>query len=216
VTPQRAYEARATADARSADSATEVGGGVWLRTPSLPDIWDLNVAMLGPGATDADVEAACGLELRRVTLFRDHGGPFPPGFSVDRCLLMVHDGGPVEMPDGVAEVDFRALGPARRRAHGADHLDQIEAMHERQAAAGARTFAHGETAWSVLANGCVDDVFVVEEARGRGLGRAVTAAAVAQGGWFLWCLEDDPRPQALYRSLGFGVAGRVVQLTRGG
>lgn len=89
-------------------------------------------------------------------------------------------------------------------------------MYERQDAAGARTFAIGEIASAVVANGCIDDVFVIETERRRGLGRTMTTAALAAGGWFLWCLEDDPAPQALYRSLGMTVAGRVVQFTSPG
>ena len=68
-------------------------------------------------------------------------------------------------------------------------------------------------AWAQLANGAIDDVWVWPDARGRGLGRAVTAAAVAAGGWFLGTAVR-PRPQGLYRSLGFEERGRLVQLTR--
>jgi GNAT superfamily N-acetyltransferase len=87
-------------------------------------------------------------------------------------------------------------------------------MYDAYAAAGARTLAMGTVAWAVVANGCIDDVYVVEPERGRGLGRLITAAALAHGGWFLWTAEDDPRPQTLYRSLGMETIGRVVQLTR--
>ena len=62
--------------------------------------------------------------------------------------------------------------------------------------------------------GAIDDVWVLEDRRGRGLGRALTTAALAAGGWFLLCDVDDPRPQGLYRAMGFTDAGRVVNLTR--
>lgn len=209
-TVERAFAARVAADARSADSAEDIGGGVLLRTPSLPDIWDLNVAMLGPGASDADVAAACELEVRRVTIFRDYSGSVPPSFDVERSLLMVREGPPPPVPPEVVEVD----GPLMHEED--EHAAQMAEMHRRQAAAGARTFAIGKVASAVVADGCVDDVFVVESERGRGLGRTITTAAVAHGGWFLWTEAADPRPQGLYRSLGFAEAGRVVQLTRRG
>ncbi len=69
-------------------------------------------------------------------------------------------------------------------------------------------------AWAQVAAGCIDDVYVVPPLRGHGLGRAITRAAMAAGGWFLFTEVADPRPQALYRSLGFEEAGRLVQLTR--
>jgi GNAT superfamily N-acetyltransferase len=213
VNAERCFAARAAADTRSADSSEEIGGGIRLSTPTLPDIWDLNVALLGPDATDDEVAAALALDVRRVTLFRSFSGPVPEGSTVERSLLMVADDPPPAMPEGVEEVDFRALSQARAALED-EYADQIAAMHARQAAAGARTFAVGEVAWAVLADGCIDDVFVVEARRGEGLGRAVTQAALAHGGWFLWCAQDDPRPQALYRSLGMVEAGRVVQFTR--
>jgi ribosomal protein S18 acetylase RimI-like enzyme len=64
-------------------------------------------------------------------------------------------------------------------------------------------------AWAQVVNGAIDDVWVFEPLRGQGLGRAVTTAAIACGGWFLWTDAADPRPQALYRSLGFAEAGRA-------
>ena len=69
-------------------------------------------------------------------------------------------------------------------------------------------------AWAQVAEGCIDDVHVVPPLRGQGLGRAITLAAVAAGGWFHFTDVEDPRPQTLYRSLGFVDAGRAVQLTR--
>jgi len=69
-------------------------------------------------------------------------------------------------------------------------------------------------AWAQVANGAIDDVYVEPAARGQGLGRAVTIAAVACGGWFLWTDAADPRPQGLYRSLAFAAHGRLLQLTR--
>ena len=67
---EAAFAARVEADARSADARTGISGGVWLSTPSLPDIWDLNVALLGPATTDADVAGGRRLDVRRITLFR--------------------------------------------------------------------------------------------------------------------------------------------------
>ena len=208
---EAAYAARLEADARAADTRTEIAGGTRLSTPALPDIWDLNVAMLAPWATDADVAAAAELDVRRITLFRDYDGPVPAGFAtVERCLLMTYEGEPPPPPAETAEIAY----PQHEGEEA--YADQIAELHRRQAAAGARTYGIDGVAWAVVANGCIDDVWVVEDRRGEGLGRVVTTAALAAGGWFLWCLEDDPRPQTLYRSLGLREAGRVVQLTRSG
>ena len=211
----RAYAARLEADAAAADATEPIAGGTLLRTPELPDIWDLNAALLGPGSTGADVLAALGTDgVPRVTVFADCRME-ADGWRREDDLLMVRGEDAVAAPDGVREVEPAVLAPVRiADAFG----PQIAAMHDRYAAAGVRTFAWLEDgvplAWSALANGCVDDVETVPTARRRGLGRAVTAAALAAGGWFLWCSREDPVPQHLYRSLGMEVAGTVVQFTR--
>jgi GNAT superfamily N-acetyltransferase len=153
---------------------------------------------------------AAALDIRRITLFRAYDGPIPLGFrTVERSLLMAFEGEPPAMPPEVGEL------PHPQHQGEEAYADQLEELHRRQAAAGARTFGIERTAWAVVANGCIDDVWVEEPRRGEGLGRIVMTAALAAGGWFLWCLEDDPRPQTLYRSLGLRETGRVVQLTRG-
>jgi GNAT superfamily N-acetyltransferase len=215
VTAAAAFAARVAADVAAGGSASPIPGGTCVRTPALPDIWDLNVALLGPEATDGDVAGALALAVRRVTMFRAYDGPVPDGWQVARSLLMVAGDNPPAAPPEVAEVDHRTLQSVRDTFEP-EHADQVRAMYDAFAAAGARTFAIGRSAWAVVANGCIDDVYVVEPERGRGLGRLVTTAALAHGGWFLWTEAADPRPQALYRSLGMHVIGDVVQLTRPG
>jgi ribosomal protein S18 acetylase RimI-like enzyme len=137
---------------------------------------------------------------------------------------MTYDGDPPPWPEEVDEVDVADLRPDRLEMWRADADSEAVAQElaDMQVAFGSYPGARALgvrrngafVAWAQVAEGCIDDVHVVPARRGRGLGRTVTRAALAAGGWFLFTDVGDPRPQTLYRSLGFTDAGRVVQLTR--
>jgi ribosomal protein S18 acetylase RimI-like enzyme len=196
-----AFAARVTGDAAVAGTALEIPGGVLLRSELA--LRDLNAALLGPTSTDADLAAALARhEIPRVTVFRDIA--VPAGWEAVRLVLMGWPGAVPGVPGGPEAVTLATVRP--------------EPLSDAFDAAGAQVFAlsaDGEwIAWAMVIEGCIDDVWVQEPFRGRGHGRAVTQAALAAGGWFLWCLEDDPVPCGLYGSMGFCELGIVVQLSR--
>ena len=231
-----AFAARLEVDAATAGRSVRVPGGTLLRSPRFPSSWDLNQVVLDPGAGPEEVAAAIGVverELagaahRRISIFAP-GAPVvaPDGWELEEQLIMLWPSSrpAPAWPAEVTEVGVEAL----RRPHAemwrcegivdaADELADMQLAFGRYP--GARPVAALDPgdgrvlAWAQLANGSIDDVWVWPDERGRGLGRAVTAAAVAAGGWFLGTDVTDPRPQGLYRSLGFEERGRLVQLTR--
>jgi ribosomal protein S18 acetylase RimI-like enzyme len=220
--------ARLAVDRAVAASGAPHAGGTLLRTPGWPSSWDLNRLVLAPGSGDAEVAAALGgLETttRRITLPLPPGAvAVPDGWDAEELLVMLWPREPLEWPEGVVEVTGRDLHPARSAlwsawVDDAASAEQLAAMQLRFAEQpGGRCVAvrDGErfVAWAQVVEGWIDDVWVDEDRRGQGLGRAVTTAAVAAGGWILSTDVADPRPQGLYRSLGFAEAGRIVQLTR--
>ena len=197
----RVFAARVAGDVAVAGASEPVPGGVRLHCAALPQVGDLNAVLLGPGSTDGDLAAAVAGDARRVSVFRDVA--VPDGWRGLRLVVMTAPSPPPDMPAGIED------------ARGARTDDPI---WDAFVAAGARTLgirSDGEWAgWAMVIEGCIDDVYVDERRRGRGLGRMLTQAAQAAGGWFLWCLEDDPVPQHLYRSLGFTQVGTAVQLSR--
>jgi GNAT superfamily N-acetyltransferase len=231
-----AFAARLEVDAATAGRSVRVPGGTLLRSPRFPNSWDLNQVVLDPGAGPAEVAAAmelverelAGAAHRRISIF-DPAAPVvaPDGWELEEQLIMLW---PAERPapawpPGVSEVGVEVLRqPHLEMWRSEGIVDAAEELADMQLAFGGFTGARSVAArasgdgrvlaWAQVANGAIDDVWVWPDARGRGLGRAVTAAAVAAGGWFLGCDLADPRPQGLYRSLGFEERGRLVQLTR--
>lgn len=160
------------------------------------------------------------------------------GLSVPRALegplaaLLVDVGGRWEW------MWTRTAPPPSSAATGALVVDLGEAdrgaVEDLLAAHNARTdgepFARAGQRWvgvrdwaGLVATGCCEvepsgspilaGITVVPEARGRGLGRAVTAeltrGAVAEHGWCtLGMYSDNPVARDLYRSLGYAVAAR--------
>lgn len=227
------YALRLAVDRHVAERSSEVPGGVLLRSTRFPSSWDLNQVVLAPGAGAAEVVA--GLELaeaaldgaahRRVTVPAPaEPVEAPDGWLFEELLLMTYEGDPPGWPADVLEVDARELHRARLEMWRtiADSDEVAVELAEMQLAfasyPGGRALGVRRdgafVAWAQVAEGCIDDVYVIPSLRGAGLGRAVTRAAVAAGGWYLFTDVADPRPQELYRSLGFREAGRLVQLTR--
>lgn len=230
------FALRLAVDRHVAERSSDVAGGVLLRSARFSHSWDLNQVVLAPGAGADDVAAGIalaeatldGAAHRRVTVPAPApAAPVdaPPGWEADELLLMTFGGGEVpSWPEDVLEVDAADLHTARldmwRSTTDADAVAQELADMQLAFASypGARALGVRRegafVAWAQVAEGCIDDVYVTPPLRGQGLGRAITRAAVAAGGWFLFTDVGDPRPQALYRSLGFEEAGRLVQLTR--
>ncbi|WP_234399409.1 nucleotidyltransferase family protein [Psychromicrobium lacuslunae] len=55
-------------------------------------------------------------------------------------------------------------------------------------------------------------IYVLEEAHGTGLGKALLDAAIGQQAAYLWVLQDNPRAQAFYRKNGFQPDGAAATL----
>jgi ribosomal protein S18 acetylase RimI-like enzyme len=230
-----AFAARLDVDARTAGRAVRVPGGTLLRSPRFPNSWDLNQVVLDPGAGPAEVAAAIetvereleGAAHRRISIFAP-GAPVqaPDGWELEEQLIMLFpETAPTPAwPPEVTTVGVEALREPHVEMWRLEGMaDVAEELADMQLAFGhfpgsrplaARDGGGRVLAWAQLANGSIDDVWVWPDERGRGLGRALTAAAVAAGGWFLGTDVTDPRPQGLYRSLGFEERGRLVQLTR--
>ena len=233
-TLERALSAHLAYDEVIAGSASDVeGGGRLLRSERFPASWDLNQVVLPPGAGNADVARAVtvaereldGADYRRVTVFgASEEITAPDGYAKEVLLVMVLPDGPLpEWPEGVREVDPAVLRPLRLELWStwvdASRAPQLaEMQHAFASGPGARCLAAYEgseiVGWCQVHAGGIDDVWVFEPHRGRGLGKRVTLAAMAAGGWYLNCDVKDPRPQGLYRKLGFRDAGVIVQLTR--
>lgn len=211
------YEARVTGDRMVAASSEDVPGGVRLRLPELPAVRDYNGVLLSPGAP-LDVPG----DVLRVNAF-DLTGPVPDGWTAVEMLVLEFRGQAAAMPDGVGFVDSAVVRPARARvwrSYGLPdaEVDQMLAMQDREAAAGtllALVRDGDPVAWAQVVGGYIDDVYVVEAERGRGLGRSMTVAAIACGGRFLFVEPGNASALRLYRSLGFEDAGTLTQLTRG-
>ena len=211
------YEARVAGDRSVATSCEPVPGGVRLRTPELPASRDYNGVLLAPGAP-LDVDD----DVRRVNAF-DFTGPVPDGWTALEMLVMAFDDAPPAMPDGVAVVEIAVLREARAevwRSYGLEAGDVEQMLHMQALEAAAGTLlAHvrdgSAIAWAQVVGGYIDDVFVAEAERGRGLGRLLTVAAMASGGRFLFVEPDNESAMRLYRGLGFVQAATLTQLTRG-
>ena len=212
-------------DLAAAGASERVDGGWILTTPEYSASWELNKVLLEPGADAAAVAAAVrladlhfdGWGHRRVSVpLPAEPVAAPAGWESEELLLMVWPGAPPRRPAAVRDITADELFAARLADGAPEELCRIQAPFDRSP--GARPLAlfedDGIAAWCVVHGGAIDDVWVPESRRGRGLGRLITTAAVAAGGWFLLCDVDDPRPQGLYRSMGFEDAGRMVNLTR--
>ena len=100
----RAFAARVEVDAAAATSVEEIPGGVRLSTPELPTIWDLNTALLAPGADAVLIERTLydlPEDTRRITAF-DPADPIgPEDLSATICqALGINPKEEFHTPDG--------------------------------------------------------------------------------------------------------------------
>jgi GNAT superfamily N-acetyltransferase len=130
----------------------------------------------------------------------------------------------------VQELPFDAVHDLRTLWHHEEFPGSSPAAFHRQAREvalhrGARVFAALEDGATVAfaqlehheQDAEITEVYVRRDRRGRGLGTAVTRAAVAAAGEarHLWIVADDEgRAKRLYRRLGFAPAARTMQFLR--
>jgi len=217
--------------------------GTVVRAGRYPDYWDFNLIRVedDPGMSVADlVEFADGpmdgLRHRRYDFeCIDVAEPLrtefeAAGWRTLRLLWMRYDGDAQgESEVAVREVPYDDVIELRRAWHREDFPDQDPgAYHEnaREVAQvlGARVFAV-ESDGAPVAFAQLDgdesaaeitQVYVHPDHRGRGLGTALTTAAVTAAGEIgqLWiCADDEDRPKELYARLGFVPALTTMEFT---
>lgn len=229
----------------AADRTFELRYGTAIVTDSTPDVYDANYlsvesAVAGAGELAADAEAALETSHHRRVIVEDGAPGLADDFAqlgFDRVthLVLVHTAPPDRRVDtsAVREVELDELLPLRIEATlrepwgDADIAAQLNDAKRLVAEAVAiRFFAavvDGEIAgWCELRRhggvAQIEDVEVLEQYRGRGLGRAIVQHALdtaleAGDLVYLEALADD-WPRELYAKLGFTVAGRRDVYTR--
>ncbi len=220
--------------------------GTVVRATRFPSYFDFNVVRVeeDPGmGVDALVafadEALAGLPHRRIDFERtDVAEPLRAGFKArgwesERLVWMRHEAaGPAGPPGEIAleEVPYEAVHGLRVAWLAEDFPDlqpgsYFAEAHEVSRFLGARVFAVLEAgdpvAYAQLdyigRSAEVAQVYVRADRRGRGLGTAVTRAAMDAVGDAdeLWIVGDDEgRPKNLYARLGFRPAWTAVELLR--
>ena len=215
-----------------------------VRATRYPDYFDFNVVRVEDDpamSVDALVafadEALSGLAHRRIDFdLVDAAEPLRAQFEVAgwralRLLWMRHEIAP---PRGsqvrVEQVPYEAVNDLRVAWHREDFPDQIAGPFLAQ----ARELAlrHGVEVLAVIERGMpvafaqlergggaaeIAGVYVRPEYRGRGLGTAMTRAAIEAAGDVrdLWISADDEdRPKQLYARLGFRPAWTAMEFLR--
>src|SRR4051794_27279372 len=217
----------------------ETAHGVARLADSIPNVYDANYLSVEGAVAPADVLAA---EADVVLADRFHrrvivegGGPgltdafAELGFQLSTHLVLAHANAPDRVVDTtmVRQVELEELIPARTRGILAEPwgdreiADQLNAA-KRVVAAAVETRFFAAFAGKELAGYCelrvrdgvaqIEDVEVLPEFRGRGLGRAVVQHALEQGRRvaeivYLEALADD-WPRELYAKLGFVAVDR--------
>lgn len=218
--------------------------GAVVRATRYPDYWDLNAVRVedDPGMSVEELaafadEALAGLAHRRID-FEDAGAgeplrkPFEAlGWLTERLVWMRHDSGlppapevPVEEApfDDVIDLrvnwhreDFPTVDPRNHIAEARDAAErrgaQILAVRDGgEAIAFAQVEHHDRSAE-------ISQVYVHPDHRGRGLGTAITCAAIHAGAGArdLWIIADDAgRAKELYGRLGFRPVWHTIETLR--
>jgi RimJ/RimL family protein N-acetyltransferase/predicted GNAT family acetyltransferase len=229
----------------AADRTLETENGTAIVSDSVPDVYDANylsVEAATVGAGELAAEAAAALEAsHHVRVIVEDGaaglaGDFAAlGFDRATHLVLEHTAEPDRRVDTstVREVCPDDLMPLRAEATlrepwgDADIARQLnEAKRLVTAAVPTRFFAavvdQAIAGWCELRRhdgvAQIEDVEVLQEHRGRGLGRAIVQYALDEGLEdgdlvFLEALADD-WPRELYAKLGFTAVGRRDVYTR--
>jgi GNAT superfamily N-acetyltransferase len=217
--------------------------GTVVRATRFPSYFHLNVVRVeeDPGmSVDALIEfadeALAGLDHRRVDIEPVEvaeslrGGFAARGWQMERLVLMLHDADRPSQTGGtsVEEVPHDAVHALRAAwmKESFPNLDPGTYFEEAREVArllGSRAFAVLEAgtpvAYAMLEqigrSAEIVAVYVRPDHRGRGLGTALTSAAIDAAGDVdeLWIAADDEgRPKQLYRRLGFRPAWTVLEL----
>lgn len=211
-------------------------------TPSLPDTWWLNGVWLETPMSYEDAVALCERHRRghydQLFVSEEAGGEVlepafrAAGWRVEVDVQSILAGGPDRGVDTSAVVEpgleeslalvARWVKEDRTLALSQDSVDQlVEANRRAWSLRNARHFGvsgrDGElVATTVLFSdghvAQIEDVYVVPEARGRGHGRAIVAAAARAGaaehGLTFIVADDNDWPKQLYAKLGFKPVSR--------
>lgn len=219
--------------------------GLVARSNARPNTYEYNVVIVErePGELDHDElialadEALQGLAHRRIDFnamglgSRYRSGFEQRGWQTSCLVRMRHEGALPQAEDSaVEEFDYDEIAELRTRWHeedfpGIDATDFFRSARDLALSRGVRVLGvrrdgapvgfaqvepHGE---GVI----VSDVYVTPAHRGRGLGAALTTAAVrsAASAPEIWIVADaEDRPQHLYQRLGFRAVHREINYLR--
>jgi ribosomal protein S18 acetylase RimI-like enzyme len=218
--------------------------GTVVRATRFPNYWDFNVVRVeedpGMGVDELETladQALTGLQHRRIDVEEiEVGEALCSGFQdrgwlIQRLVWMFHDcSAPPGAPIEVEEVPYDSARDLRIQWHeedfpgrlAADYLDQAR---EADALLGARVLAVLDAGTPVAftqldwigRSAEVAQVYVRPDRRGRGLGTALTSAAIeaaAGADDVLIVADDQGRPKELYARLGFRPAWTAMELLR--
>lgn len=242
-----ADRARAWSSARTLQVCDRVESwehGTLVRCTRHPTYYDLNKVIWsgGGGLSAADLAARADAWLRDAgyrridVLDADEAARVRPGlealdYRAVVVVWMLHDGGrpPGGSEVAVEPVDFEDVLELRREWHAEDPTGDFEGFYPqyREVALGrgavvlAARAAGRPVAYAQLdgdeRTAEIAEVFVSPAHRGRGLGRALTAAAIAAAAdrEELWISADaEGRPWRLYERLGFQRVWTVTEFQR--
>lgn len=220
--------------------------GTIVRATRYPDYWDYNLVRVEDDAAELSAgelvrvadQALSGLPHRRVGFEVESAGwdvlrsdLEALGWKVTRLVWMRHDGPvpPAPSPD-IEQVAYDAVRHLRAEWFledfpDVDPKDFFEQEREISTVRDAQVFAAFErgapVGFSQLERGRgaaeVTSVFVHPDHRGRGLGTALTRAAIAAGrdAPDLWIVADDEgRPKEIYSRLGFRPEWKLLDCLR--
>jgi len=218
--------------------------GAVARATHYPTYWDYNVVRVEDDVamTADEVERVAdtlldGLAHRRVGFeFAARGEPIREelerrGWKATRLVWMLHAGAPpartgldVEQVhyDTVRHLRLAWLNEDFPTIDVTDHLEEAKEVDVKRDPQVFAAFEDGRpigfTEFARAGGSAeISSVFVDREHRGRGLGTAMTKAAIGAAGEVddLWIVADDEdRPKELYRRLGFRPVWKLVDLLR--
>jgi GNAT superfamily N-acetyltransferase len=218
--------------------------GTVVRATRYPDYFDFNVVRVEQDpamSVDALVafadEALAGLTHRRVDFeVADAAESLRPSFEAlgwrtERLVWMRHQGEPPPVPEiPVEEVLYDAVHDLRVAWHREDFPDHE--LGDFVAQAREIALRHGAQILAVLEDDTpvafaqlehngqsaeVAQVYVLPKLRGRGIGTALTRAAIDAAGEVrdLWIVADDEgRPKQLYTRFGFRATWTAIETLR--
>ena len=218
--------------------------GTVVRATRFPSYWDFNVVRVeeDPGMDVDELvafadQALAGLRHRRIDVEETEVGEAlcsgfqDRGWLIERLVWMFHDG---SAPPGAAieveEVPYDSARDLRIQWHEEDFPgrpadDYYDQAREADALLGARVLAVLDAGTPVAftqldwigRSAEVAQVYVRPDRRGRGLGTALTSAAIeaaAGADDVLIVADDQGRPKELYARLGFRPAWTAMELLR--